>query len=564
MKTSIYQLYIIGALICTGAAVSSCSDDDLKSESTDPMRMFTPFSFTTVNSESDSKITWKPSLYTNDEDKITYTAEVSSDSLFTNPSEVLISKITDSAGIAFTDQEVPVRKNLFVRVKTNSIDNRPESYWSQSNRIRIIGIQILHPIYEPNVLESEITLSWDVTDGVTKLVFQPYTQVSGQDPVYVGEAITSEISSSEATTGSKTVKGLKPNTKYSVEIYKGNTSIGLQSFTTKTSTDYSLIANPGDDLVALVNNAKDGDIIGLNAGNYDTGDNLIKIEGKKVSLIGLSSDPSATKVFFKEFTLNDTGAGLQLKNLELDGSTNNAAYLINLTSSNNNGAKANFENVLIENCLVHNVSTGAFRANRGPNSGFVMDKFEIKYSIFKNFPASSYGFLHLDKLVFNQVNLENSTFSQVGDLFIRYRESITTPSTNATITINNCTINSFGQSSVYPLLDNNNVAIKFNFTNNILANSPRSGGSLSNSNLIRLASSSTAVFSYNNFYNLTNGKSSTDLLKLTLPTQNVTNTNNLEETLSWTHTTLDFQLPTSSPLRTASSSGSAIGDPRWL
>jgi len=559
MKTKLYQLYFIGTLLCAGTVITSCTDDDLQAESTDPMRMFTPFSLTAVNGETESKVTWKASLHSN-ADEVKYTTEVSTDSLFTNVNEILISKVTDSAGVVITDQEIPVRKDLFIRVKANALPDRPESYWSKSARFKIIGVQILHPIYDPNVLESQITLSWDKTDGVTKLTFTPFTQASGQEPVY-GTPITSEISPAEAASASKTVKGLNPNTRYSVEIYKGNTSVGIQTFTTKTSTNYTIVANPGDDIVALVNNAKNGDVIGLNPGTYNTGDNVITINAKKVSLIGISGNAEDTKVLFKEFTLNDTGAGLHLKNIDLDGTTNKAAYLINLTSSNNNAARANFENILIENCLVHDVSTAAFRANRGPNSGYIMDKFEIKHSFFRNFPASTYGFLHLDKLVFNQVNLENSTFTEVGDLFIRYRESITTPSANATININNCTINSFGQTSIYPLLDNNNVPIKLNFTNNILANSPRLGGSFANNNLIRLATNSSAVFSFNNFYNLTNGKTA-DLQKLVLP-NSATSANNQEQDLSWTNTTLNFQLPTNSPLRTASSSGSAIGDPRW-
>ena len=561
MKKTFCKILIIGAVLLSANAVISCNDDEFQSESNDPMRMFTPLSLSAENFETETKVTWSPSLYTNNIDE-TYTTEVSSDSLFTNPKDIILTKKTDSAGVVITDQEISVRKNFFIRVKTNAYENRPESHWSVSKRIKIIGIQILHPIYDPNILENQATVSWDVTSGVTELRFQAYTQVSGQDPVYVGDPIVSQITSSEAAAGLKTTKGLNPSTRYTVEIYKGNTSVGSQNFTTKSSTSYSIIANSGDDLITLINNAKDGDIIGLNPGKYDSGDKLFAINAKKISLIGISGNPEDTKVSFKEFTLNDTGAGLHLKNIELDGSANTADYLINLTSSSSNGAKANFANVLIENCVVSNVKTSAFRANRGPNSGYVMDKFEIKHSFFKNFPASSYGFLHLDKLVFNEVNIENSTFTEVGDLFIRYRESITTPSANATINVNNCTINSFGQSSSFPLLDNNNVPIKANFTNNIIANSPRVGGSLSSNNLIRLATSSTAVFTFNNFYNLTNGKAA-DLQKLVFPTAGVTSTNNQENALNWTNTTIDFTLPVNYPLRTASSTGAAIGDPRW-
>nr|WP_314545327.1 hypothetical protein [uncultured Empedobacter sp.] len=195
MKKTFYKILIIGTVLLTANAVISCNDDEFQSESNDPMRMFTPLSLSAENFETETKVTWSPSLYTNNIDE-TYTTEVSSDSLFTNPKDIILTKKTDSAGVVITDQEIPVRKNFFIRVKTNAYENRPESHWSVSKRIKIIGIQILHPIYDPNILENQATVSWDVTSGVTELRFQAYTQVSGQDPVYVGDPIVSQITSS--------------------------------------------------------------------------------------------------------------------------------------------------------------------------------------------------------------------------------------------------------------------------------------------------------------------------------------------------------------------------------
>ena len=62
------------------------------------------------------------------------------------------------------------------------------------------------------LIPTQFTLSWDKTDGLTKLVFTPFTQAAGQDPVY-GTPITSEINPAEAASGSKTVKNLNPNTR---------------------------------------------------------------------------------------------------------------------------------------------------------------------------------------------------------------------------------------------------------------------------------------------------------------------------------------------------------------
>lgn len=561
MKAKIHKLYFLGLMTITTAGIIACSDDDFQSESNDPMRMFTPLSLAAENLEKETLVTWKASLYTDDIPE-TYTAEVSTDSLFVNPAEIILSKATDSAGVVITDQEIPVRKNYFVRVKTNAYEDRPESYWSASKRIRISGTQIMHPIYDPNIQSDKVTFSWDVTPNVTSVRIQAIRNVTGQDePENIGEPIISDISSSESSAGQKTVNGLNPGTLYNIEIYQENTSVGYRTFRTKASTEYSTILNAGDDLVATVNASENGAIIGLNPGVYDVDGNNININGKSITIQSTSSDPNNTKIQFKEFVLNDTGAGLQLKGLELDGSANNAAYLINLTSSSNNGTAANFENVLIDNCIVHNVSTSAFRANRGPANGYKIDKFEIKYSLFKNFAVSTYGFLHLDKLIFNEVNLENSTFTEIGDLFIRYRENISSPAANTTINVTNCTINSIGHSQAYPLLDNNNVAIKFNFSNNILANVPRVGGVISNTNLVRIASTTSASLSFNNFYNLTNGNAA-ELQNLVIPT-GVSNSNNQTQNLNWTSTTTDFTLPANSPLRSASSTGGAIGDPRW-
>ena len=563
MKKTIYKLYAIGLICTAGAVIYSCTnDDDLSSELTESNRMFSPFGLSVNNNDSYSKITWKPALHTEGQ-TIDYTAEVSTDSLFTNQESTIFSKIVDSAGIKINDFEVPVRKKLFVRVKTNAYEERKESLWSESKSFRITGTQIILPLYEPNILSNGVTINWNQNPNAIKTRIQAIRINSGQDePENIGNPIINDISSQEQSTRSKHINGLNPNTLYSVEILnENNVSIGYQTFRTKPDTEYSTILNEGDNLVTAIANAANGDIIGLNPGTYNSGDLLHTINEKKITIQSTSGNPNNTKIYFKEFVLNNSGAGLTLKNLTLDGETNNAAYFINLTSSNNNALPADYGDVLIENCNVQNVSTSAFRANRGPANGYKMNKFEIKYSFFKNFAASSYGFLHLDKLVFNQINLSNSTFTEVGDLFIRYRENITSPSPNATINVTNCTINSIGLSQAYPLLDNNNVAISFNFTNNILANVPRIGGTLSNVNLVRIATNTTTNVSFNNLYNLTNGNSS-NLQQLVIP-NTVTNSNNLTHNLDWTNLSTTFYLPQNSPLQTASTTGGAIGDPRW-
>ena len=50
----------------------------------------------------------------------------------------------------FTDEELAVRQQYFVRVKVNALDDRPESNWSISRGFSIRGVQKLYPILSPN------------------------------------------------------------------------------------------------------------------------------------------------------------------------------------------------------------------------------------------------------------------------------------------------------------------------------------------------------------------------------------------------------------------------------
>ena len=101
--------------------------------------------------------------------------------------------------------------------------------------------------------------------------------------------------------------------------------------------------------------------------------------------------------------------------------------------------------------------------------------------------------------------------------------------------------------------------VNFNITNSIVANVPRPSGTVKPELISATAASTKIVFSNSNYFNLTNGSGTA----LTFPATNITMVNNNTINLGWTTTTFDFTLPANSVLRTVSSDGVAIGDPRW-
>jgi hypothetical protein len=201
------------------------------------------------------------------------------------------------------------------------------------------------------------------------------------------------------------------------------------------------------------------------------------------------------------------------------------------------------------------------RANRGAAGGdYTMDNITVKNCIIYDMASTlGYTFLHLDKLQFNTLSFSKTTMYNIGRELLSCSTTLT--SAAPTITFDYCTINNFGASGLYVLMDANANPVKFNITNSILANVPRPAGTVQNVVLRASGAGSATVFNNNNTFNFTNGAATP--VPLTYPTANITMIGNQSVVLGWTATTTDFTLPAGSPLRTASNVSTPIGDPRW-
>lgn len=537
------SINILSWLLLVVAVYSiSCKKNDYNDGLETP-RLFKPQGVSVKTADTTATVSWTAPILAKGL-PLSYTAEFSQDSTFAT-SEFSIA--TDTTSIVVTAEKIELRKKYFVRVKADPYENQPESKWETSSSFTLTGEQWFHPVRDVELTENAVTLRWKPNPAFTAL----WVGLTNGTPVKY------TLTPAELSSGIKQITGLQSDTTYIAEIWQGAKSKGYLEFRTLLPTVYTTVLNAGDDLAAAITAAADNAVIGLNPGSYSVGG--ISFVQKTVTLKSISNNPADTKVEFKEFTLRGDGAGINLEGIELDGTAANAGYFINLTGVTKDGEKSAYTQVTINNCIVHAVTTSFFRANRGAVGDYSMNQIIIKNTLVYDIGSGlNYTCFHLDELAFNTMHVSKSTFYNIG------RQLLTTSTvlpTAPSITFDYCTLNNFGVGDLNVLMNAGKNPVKFNITNSIVANIPRAGATVKDEAINATGAGTAITFSNNNTFNFTNGAATPE--PLTFPTSNITMVNNNTIDLGWTNTTTDFTLPADSELRTVSSAGGAIGDPRW-
>ena len=531
-------LYILLALV---SGMFACKKEELGE-----LRMFTPTGTVAIYpSTSSVLLRWKQSINT-DTASTSYTVDVSRDSLFATTDFTFH---TDSAAITLRDTSLAVRVNYFARIKADGNSGRTDSRWLQSQKFAIIGEQLVLPVRDPELFDTKVTLRWKKATDITNIVL-----------VSTGGSNTYPVSAAELADSMKTITGLTPLTHYTMELYAGARSRGYTSFTTLPAVSYSFTITPSDNIATVIDTCSNGAIIGLAPGEYGIGTvGAYIIRNKSITLRGTAGDPALTKVNFKEFTLKGDGAGLSLYALELDGKNNTANYVVNLAGLNADNENAAFKEVLIENCRIHDYTNCLLRANRGAQAGsHSINVIQLRNSrVYNNTMGANYTEFTLDKLNFSQLMIMSSTFYKAGQSIVSCGTALTM-TTTPKVTIDHNTFNSFGFNNSRVLFDGNANTVAFTITNNIFANTPRTGAAYGDA--FRASATSSVIYSYNNAFNFY----STGTTAINLPNgTNITKAGNRNISLNWDANTTNFTLPANSELRTAGSGGSAIGDVNW-
>lgn len=536
--------------------VTACKKND--EETLDPPRLFKASDIKIEAGQTAAKIKWAIPLFSSGK-PLTYTVDFSTTADFAT---IAYTKVVDTAGITVTEDNIAIRTPYFARIKANAFADQPESKYVVSSSFTISGIQLFLAVRETEIRETSVSLRFKGETGLSSIKLTPATGTATTVALTPADLTAGGLVGGVAT-GLKAITGLTGGVNYTAELFNGTRSRGILTFATLPVTVYTRIITPADDLNAVVAAAANGAVIGLNPGTYTATATNTFITGKTITLKSTSGTPTDTKMNFKEIDIEGTGAGVTLSGIDFDGAAASALYFLNFIGSQaSNSSAATFTNIVVDNCIVHNAATSFLRADRGAAaSTFKIGNITVNNSIVYDMGSngsSAYLTFHLNKLDFANLNITKSTFYNAGPGLVT-ASTVVAGAVIPTINIINSTFNGFGGNAKYALLDANTNPVKFVLTNSIVANTPKSGTVVAAA-IRSTGTGSTSAITYTNMFNLY----SSGTTALTFPAT-VTLTANQAIDLGWTANTVApaFQLPDNSPLRTASNTSSAIGDPRW-
>ena len=542
-----FSFRYLAYFLVLAAIIGACVDDVDDMTVPDTMKRFRPVALTAAGGETSVVLTWPEALFTNP-GEVVYTIQVAQDSLFTT---VTYEQETEARTIEITDDELEIQVEYFARIRANGVTPAQNSEWVRSLAFQISGEQIFLPTFDNEIGSSTVLLRWRPTANPTRIVL---TDATGLETEVI-------ITDEERAAAFMIVEGLLPLTEYTAGIFEGTRIKGITTFITKEPSIYDIVLSPTDNFREIVESAEDGAMIGLEPGVYNILDNAgefanLRIIEKTITLQSVSGDPTDTQVNFKELTFTGNGSGIIVNGITFDGLAGSGDYFLNFA-----GSAASFTQVVVESCIVENVRISFMRANRAGNNEHKIDLIKVSNSWLRNHLVANYHVFHLDKLEFREMEVSNSTFSNIGSRgFIGWATNIPMPAPPV-IRVDNVTINGIGSSNRNnTLLDANNNQVDFRMRNSILVNMPLEGQTVGSSLGRANSDSPQVVFANNNIFNLTTGGA--DPSELTFPAlfsqQNISSVD-----LEWTQNTSNMTLPAGSPMRTAGTNGGPIGDPRW-
>ena len=486
----------------------SCKKE--KESSNELVRMFMPGDISVTSGDTIATLSWKASLYTTGQD-LSYTLELSRDSLFQSAAE--FSQVTNSTQVTVTDRQLLVKQKYYARLKANALGNSEESKWLHSNgMVPIKGEQIFFPVLDGELTESQVTLRWKVTSGVSKITLTTSAGAKTEVAVDAGESAT----------GKKTITGLTPKTTYTAAIFVGPAEKGNYTFTTFSDIPTGsnvVMVQATDNLAGMIATVTSGTTFVLLQGTKYTTDATIVIPNNVSFTIWGQSGPNRPILAFNGFTLPANAGSIKFENLDLTGYQNantsgtKRNYIFNQSTASTT-AEINFEN-----CIIRNLVNTPLRL-QGSNAitiGQVIVNKCMVYDIGVSGGAGTYAFINTNVATgkFNNIYLTNNTFYNIGYGLILHNLA---PS--VTVQIDNNTFYNVTGDGRY-MIDYNAqlVSAAFTFINNVV------GKTLSTAATARALRSGTApslgsntykttdaTFSANPFSNIIDyGKASTDL-----------------------------------------------------
>ncbi|CAN5898070.1 hypothetical protein BH24BAC1_BH24BAC1_22230 [soil metagenome] len=482
MKRKININRIANALLpvlLVGLLTTACKEV----EELEPMRLFTPAgAIRSVSGETQVRLTWNPSLYTTPAQGITYTVEVAADTLFQTP--VLLSVVTDTAGVVLTDEQLQVRQRYFARIRANALDGRPESKTVVSNGFMIRGEQIFQTPTGSEITDRAVLLRWRASPGLTRITLTPV----GGTPVEV------PLTEADGAARQKLIRGLTPNTVYRAEIFRTNQSKGIITFTTSPALvgnviDLTEFTDRPSVLADTLPQIASGSIVVLRRGMTYTVSSAVNLSRSVTIMSENVIDPNLATIFFTSNFNVAAGSvidSLVFRDVAMRSDNYGSRYVFNISNASTI-RRIKFESSHAE------IFRGIVRLQ---SAGINVNEFIVTNSVIDS--VSNYGVLSIDhaSATVNNIVFRNSTFYKMErPLFSR--------SNSTSILVENNTFNETPEATRY-LIDygSANVTAGIQVRNNIfgpgkwLANSQAGRGIRASSTSLIDASGNYATADY--------------------------------------------------------------------
>jgi len=538
-KIILFPLLFLMAVLCMYACKKSSV------ELFNPAREFTPGSLSVAsNGDTSVTISWKKSV--NSAAGLTYTVQIATDTTFATP---VLSFVTASTSVLVTDDSLADRQKYYVRVMANQNSASANSYWIvDMSGFSFAGMQIFKTLTSNNIIDVAAILSWTTTPGVSKIVLTAPNGDTTQVP------ITDAVN----TAGQIQINDLKPNTKYSAEIYAGTKSMGLETFTTQASVtganiiDLRSVPDAGDPniLMDTLPVIPAGSTVLLQQGmTYNITANYTFTQTVTImSGLGFST-PAVIALGSQNFDASGNIDSIRFANVIFATDANGAAsYIFNISQA------TTINTLTFENCTTQgNFGNSLLRLK---SSGQTINNLVIDNCVIDSIGiGQKYALIYPDAsgAIINNISITNSTFYYI-DYFIR-EDDLPKPN-SATVTVSNCTFNNFLANSGYIFEANSGVPAALNFNNCIF------GGTNMPTAADGIKAASNPVFS--NCYMTSDCTFSSNSLTSFVGsglTQLSVSSTSLFTNPSATPPNLTLQ---SSSSVTSSSTGVTAGDPRWI
>jgi hypothetical protein len=443
-------------------------------------RQFTPTRITTTNGQTQATIQWSASLFS-ETGAVTYKVEVSKTLAFT---VIEYSTTTSELQAVVTNQSIEIKQEHFARVKALGATETEDSGWIVSGAFQITGEQIFSNVTEADLTHSSVTLKWVSGGNVTSITLTPDNGAPTEYP----------ITDEEKTANVKTITGLTQGTNYTAEIFDGGTSRGVTTFTTFSLEvpEAELIVVLEDD--KLIEEQIDFSTVSVSSVTvvfeqgkvYNSGATMVLTTNNvNIHFYGMPG-PDKPIVSFSLLTLPALGGEIKFSNLDLTGYPNGDPTATKRAYIFNQSAATQTSEIVFENCIIRNFENTPVRIQGG--NAIDINNLVVNNCIVYDVSTGGQNYAFINNTAtngrVNNIEITNSTFYHLKIGLILHNA---TPSQS--LKISDCTVDDIcidGRA----LVDYNAQTVgTFTFTANILGKTKGT----STVRGIRIASASVTV-----------------------------------------------------------------------